>query len=101
MGPGSAVGEKEKTKIGKISAREESTVPPFPLPPLITFSPTPITLFFFPPYSEPGPRLSTDVMQLSLTPKRTTAQAVETSVTVNNNSPIQEYVHPNDHTQPT
>ena len=31
----------------------------------------------------------------------TTAQAVETSVTVNNNSPIQDYVHPDDHTQPT
>ena len=31
----------------------------------------------------------------------TTAQVVETSVTVNNNSPIQNYVHPDDHTQPT
>ena len=31
----------------------------------------------------------------------TTAQAVETSVTVNNNSPTQDYVHPDDHTQPT
>ena len=31
----------------------------------------------------------------------TTAQVVETSVTVNNNSPIQDYVHPDDHTQPT
>ena len=30
----------------------------------------------------------------------TTAQVVETSVTVNNNSPIQDYVHPNDQTQP-
>ena len=30
----------------------------------------------------------------------TTAQVVETSVTVNNNSPIQEYVHPDDQTQP-
>ena len=30
----------------------------------------------------------------------TTAQVVETSVTVNNNSPIQDYVHPDDHTQP-
>ena len=29
----------------------------------------------------------------------TTAQAVETSVTVNNNSPIQDYVHPDDQTQ--
>ena len=30
-----------------------------------------------------------------------TAQVVETSVTVNNNSPIQDYVHPDDQTQPT
>ena len=30
----------------------------------------------------------------------TTAQFVETSVTVNNNSPIQDYVHPDDQTQP-
>ena len=32
--------------------------------------------------------------------KMTTAQIVETSVTVNNNSPIQDYVHPDDETQP-
>ena len=31
----------------------------------------------------------------------TTAQVVETSVTVNNNSLIQDYVHPDDQTQPT
>ena len=31
----------------------------------------------------------------------TTAQVVETSVTVNNNSPIQDYVHPDDQTHPT
>ena len=31
----------------------------------------------------------------------TTAQVVETSVTVNNNSPIQDYVHQDDQTQPT
>ena len=31
----------------------------------------------------------------------TTAQVVDTSVTVNNNSPIQEYVHLDDQTQPT
>ena len=31
----------------------------------------------------------------------TTAQVVETSVIVNNNSPIQDYVHPDDQTQPT
>ena len=30
----------------------------------------------------------------------TTAQVVETSVTANNNSPIQDYVHPDDQTQP-
>ena len=31
----------------------------------------------------------------------TTAQVVETSVTVNNNSPIQDYVHPDYQIQPT
>ena len=31
----------------------------------------------------------------------TTAQVVETSVTVNNNIPIQDYVYPDDQTQPT
>ena len=31
----------------------------------------------------------------------TTAQVVETSVAVNNNSHIQDYVHPDDQTQPT
>ena len=36
-----------------------------------------------------------------LTLKMTTAQVVRTSVTVNNNSPIQDYVHPKDQTQPT
>ena len=44
---------------------------------------------------------STDVIQLTLTLKMTTARVVETSVTVNNNSPIQDYVHPDDQTQPT
>ena len=44
---------------------------------------------------------STDVIQLTLTLKMTTAQVVETSVTVNNNSPLQDYVHPDDQTQPT
>ena len=44
---------------------------------------------------------TTDVMQHTLTLKMTTAQVVETSVTVNNNSPIQDYVHPDDQTQPT
>ena len=44
---------------------------------------------------------STDVIQLAVTLKMTTAKVVETSVTVNNNSPIQDYAHPDDHTQPT
>ena len=42
---------------------------------------------------------STDVIQLTLTLKMTIAQVVKTSVTVNN-SPIQDFVHPDDHTQP-
>ena len=44
---------------------------------------------------------STDVIQLTLTLRMTTAQVVQTSVTVNNNSPIQDYFHPDDQTQPT
>ena len=44
---------------------------------------------------------TTDVIQLTLTLKMTTAQVVKMSVTVNNNSPIQDYVHPDDQTQPT
>ena len=44
---------------------------------------------------------STDVIQLTLTLKMTTAQVVETSVTVNDDSPIQDYVHLHDQTQPT
>ena len=45
---------------------------------------------------------STDAIQLTLALKMTTAQVVKkTSVTVNNNSPIQDYVHLDDHTQPT
>ena len=44
----------------------------------------------------------TDVKQLTLTLKMTTgAQVVEKTVTVNNNGPIQDYVHPDDQTQPT
>ena len=39
---------------------------------------------------------STDVIQLTLTLKMTTAQDVETSVTVNDNSLIQDYAHPDD-----
>ena len=39
--------------------------------------------------------------RLTLTLKMTNAQVVETSVTVNNNSPIQDYVHPDNQTQPT
>ena len=44
---------------------------------------------------------STNLIQLSLTVEMITAQVVETSVIVNNNSPIQDYVHPDDYTQPT
>ena len=40
-----------------------------------------------------------NVIQLTLTLKMTTAQVFETSVTVNN-SPIQDYVHPDNRTQP-
>ena len=40
------------------------------------------------------------MMRLTLTLKMTTAQVVKTSVTVNN-SPIQDYVHSDDQTQPT
>ena len=36
-----------------------------------------------------------------MTLKMTTALVVETSVTVNNNSPIQDYIHADDQTQPT
>ena len=43
---------------------------------------------------------STDVIQLTLTLTITTAQVIETSVTINNNV-IQDYVHPDDHTQHT
>ena len=35
-----------------------------------------------------------------MTLKMTTAQVVEMSVTVINNSPIQDYIHPDDKTQP-
>ena len=41
------------------------------------------------------------MIQLTLTLKMTTAEVVETSVTVKNNSPIQDYVHADDQTQPT
>ena len=40
------------------------------------------------------------MIQLTLTLKMTTAQVVEMLVTVNDNSPIQDYVHPDDQTQP-
>ena len=39
--------------------------------------------------------------RVTLILKMTTVQAVETSVTVNKNNPIQDYVYPDDHTQPT
>ena len=41
------------------------------------------------------------MIQPTLTLNMTTAQVAEASVTVNNNSPIQDYVHPDDQTQPT
>ena len=41
------------------------------------------------------------MIQLTLTLKMTTIQVVETSFTVNNDSPIQDHVHPDDHTQLT
>ena len=44
---------------------------------------------------------STAVIQLTLTVKMTTAQVVETSVTVNNKSPIQDCIHPDDQSQLT
>ena len=36
--------------------------------------------------------------EFTLTLRMTIAQVVETSVTDNNNSPIQDYIHPDDHT---
>ena len=39
------------------------------------------------------------MIQLILTLKMTTTQVVETSVNVNNNSPIHDYVHPDDRPQ--
>ena len=41
---------------------------------------------------------STDVIQLTLNLKMTTAHVVERSVTVNKNSPTQDKVHKEDHT---
>ena len=43
---------------------------------------------------------STDVIQPTLTLKMTMAQFVKTSVAVNN-SPIQDYIHPDNHVPPT
>ena len=40
------------------------------------------------------------MIQLTLTLKMTTTQVVETSVTVNN-SPVQDYIHLDNKTQPT
>ena len=42
---------------------------------------------------------STDALQLTLTLKMTTVHVVETSVT-DNNSPIQDYIHSDDHIPP-
>ena len=41
------------------------------------------------------------MIQLTSILKMTTAQVVEMSETVNNNSPVQDYVHPDDHTEHT
>ena len=41
------------------------------------------------------------MIQFTLTLKMTTAQVVETSATVINNCPIEDYVHPDDRIQPT
>ena len=40
------------------------------------------------------------MIQLTLTLNVTIAQVVETSVTVNYNRPIHDYVHPEEYTQP-
>ena len=45
--------------------------------------------------------VGSQMIQLSLTLKMTTARVVETSVTVYNDSPIQDFVRPDDQTQPT
>ena len=42
----------------------------------------------------------TDIVQLTLTLKMTTAQVVEISATFNYNSPIQDYAHPDNHIPP-
>ena len=44
---------------------------------------------------------SKDCYLLTVTDVSATAKVVKTSVTVNNNSPIQDYVHPDNQTQPT
>ena len=41
------------------------------------------------------------MIQLTLTLKMTSTQVVVTPVTVNNNNPIPDYVHPDDQTQST
>ena len=48
-------------------------------------------------YGKPLLIPSTDEIRLTLTLKMTTAQVVETSVAVNSNSPIQDYVQQDDH----
>ena len=41
------------------------------------------------------------IVRVNVVLKMTTAGVVETSVTFNNNSPIQDHVHTDDHTQAT
>ena len=52
-------------------------------------------------HSPPYTKTESTIFTNTLTDRtRTTAQVVERSVTVNNDSPIQDYVHPDDQTQP-
>ena len=93
--------KKAKTKIRKVSASDAI--------PTVVWGRGKGRHPFHSPYfpfclnAEPGPRLSTDAIQLTLTLKVTTVQVVETLVTVNNTSPIQDYVHllADDHAQAT
>ena len=52
-------------------------------------------------YLEKQSGISGNIFSWYLYPGLTTAQVVEASLTVNKNSVIQEYVHPDDQTQPT
>ena len=61
-------------------------------------------MFFYISKQSPSPLHHTFLLgraRFTAQPLSALAQVVETSVTVNNNSPIQDYVHPDDQTQPT